>query len=107
MFQWYVHHISDAWIYLTHFWCRFVTFEKYKFWNHWNTIDYKVPKTYEVETGTANGMLTEIKGGITAGTEVLVDFKLNSGEAEEQQQAGNPFMPRPRNNKSGNNQQKK
>jgi HlyD family secretion protein len=76
---------------------------EHKLW----TLEGNVFKAHKVETGTANGMLTEIKGGIAAGTEVLVDFKLNSGEVEEQQQAGNPFMPRPRNNKSGNNQQKK
>ena len=56
-------------------------------------------KAHAVETGTTNGMLTEITSGISAGTEVLVDFKLSGGETEQAgQQAQNPFMPRPRNN---------
>ena len=62
-----------------------------------------------VETGTSNGILTEIKSGIKEGTEVLVDFNISGGEATGgEQQATNPFMPRPRNNnnKNGNNQKK-
>ena len=44
-------------------------------------------------------MMTEIISGIKEGTEVLSDFNISGGSAEaEQQQAGNPFMPRPRNN---------
>jgi HlyD family secretion protein len=58
-----------------------------------------------VEIGITNGMLTEITSGINEGAEVLVDFKLSEGDAQEDQQPQNPFMPRPRNNK--NNQQKK
>ena len=54
---------------------------------------------HQVETGITNGMLTEIVSGISEGTEVLVDFKLSGGEeAGQQEQAQNPFMPRPRNN---------
>ena len=66
-------------------------------------------KAHKVETGTTNGMLTEIVSGIGEGTEVLVDFTLSGGDAQEGgQQAQNPFMPRPRNNnnKNGNNQKK-
>jgi HlyD family secretion protein len=63
-------------------------------------------KAHKVETGTTNGMTTEIISGIEEGAEVLVDFKLSGGEsAEEEQKAQNPFMPRPRGNK--NQQQKK
>jgi len=63
-------------------------------------------KAHQVETGITNGMLTEIVSDISEGTEVLVDFKLSGGEeAGQQEQAQNPFMPRPRNNK--NQQQKK
>ena len=55
-----------------------------------------------METGTTNGVLTEITSGISAGTEVLVDFTISGGEEMLQgQQAQNPFMPRPR----GNNRQ--
>jgi HlyD family secretion protein len=47
-------------------------------------------------------MLTEILSGIGEGAEVLVDFKLSGGDMPGQdQQAQNPFMPRPR----GNNRQ--
>ena len=74
------------------------------------TLEGNTFKAHAVETGTSNGMLTEIVSGISAGTEVLVDFKLSGGEMEEAgQQAQNPFMPRPRGNRNqqGGNQQKK
>ena len=74
------------------------------------TLEGNTFKAHAVETGTTNGMLTEIVSGISAGTEVLVDFTLSGGEMEETgQQASNPFMPRPRgnNNKQGGQQQKK
>jgi HlyD family secretion protein len=61
-------------------------------------------KAHAVETGTTNGVLTEIVGGISEGTKVLTDFSVEGGEEEPEQQASNPFMPRPRNNKQ---QQKK
>ena len=61
------------------------------------TLDGNVFRAHAVQTGTTNGLLTEIVGGIAEGTEVLTDFSL-SGSEEEQQQGGNPFMPRPRNN---------
>lgn len=64
-------------------------------------------KAYKVETGTSNGILTEIKSGIKEGTEVLVDFNISGGETPEgEQQATNPFMPRPRNNNNNQNQKK-
>lgn len=62
-------------------------------------------KAHGVQAGTSNGMLTEITGGISEGAEVLVDFTISGGEAPQQEQAQNPFMPRPRNNR--NNQQQK
>lgn len=74
---------------------------EHKLW----TKEGNVFKAHKVETGTTNGILTEIKSGIAAGTEVLTDFDISGGgAAEEGQQAGNPFMPRPRGN---NNKQKK
>ena len=70
------------------------------------TLEGNTFKAHAVETGTTNGMLTEITKGIGEGTEVLVDFNISGGEEEAgNQQAQNPFMPRPRNNK--NNQQQK
>ena len=74
------------------------------------TLDGNTFKAHAVEIGTTNGMLTEIESGIGEGTEVLVDFTLSGGEAPAQdQQAQNPFMPRPRNNRQqgGNNQQQR
>ena len=67
------------------------------------TKEGNVFKAHKVETGTSNGVMTEIIGGIQAGTEVLTDFNISSGDAAmPEQQASNPFMPRPRNNnKSG------
>ena len=64
---------------------------------------------HKVETGTTNGMLTEIVSGISEGTEVLIDFTITGGDDKaDDQQAQNPFMPRPRgNNKQQNQQQKK
>ena len=75
------------------------------------TLEGNVFKAHAVETGTSNGVLTEIVSGIKAGTEVLVDFTISGGEEAmgQQQQTQNPFMPRPRNNnrqqQGGGNQQ--
>ena len=64
-------------------------------------------KAHKVETGTTNGILTEITGGIAAGTEVLVDFSFaGAGDEPQDEQASNPFMPRPRNNNKQNQQKK-
>lgn len=70
------------------------------------TLEGNTFKAHSVETGTTNGLLTEITSGLKEGQEVLTDFTI-SGEddAMQGQQAQNPFMPRPRNNK--NNQQQK
>ena len=70
------------------------------------TKEGPVFKAHKVEVGTSNGVMTEITGGIPAGTEVLADFEISGGEmAMPEQQASNPFMPRPgnrnNNNKSG------
>ena len=67
-------------------------------------------KAHKVETGTTNGVTTEIVSGVGEGTEVLVDFQIEGPAAEESaQDAQNPFMPRPRGNnrQNGNQQQKK
>ena len=73
------------------------------------TLDGNTFQAHAVETGTTNGMLTEIVSGISLGTEVLVDFTLGSSDMPgPEQQASNPFMPRPRgNNRQNGNQQKK
>lgn len=76
------------------------------------TLEGNTFKAHAVETGTTNGILTEITGGIKEGTEILVDFNISGGEAPMgQQQTQNPFMPRPRGNNNkqqgGNAQQKK
>ena len=79
----------------------------HKLWTKEGTVF----KAHKVEVGTSNGVMTEITGGIAAGTEVLADFNISGGGMPEQaQQGGNPFMPRPRNrnanssnNKSGGN----
>ena len=73
---------------------------EHKLW----TKEGNVFKAHKVETGTTNGILTEITSGIAAGTEVLTDFNISGGGApEEGQQAGNPFMPRPRGNNKNQN----
>ena len=75
----------------------------FKLW----TKEGNVFKAHKVETGTTNGVLTEITGGISEGTEVLTDFTITGGEMAmpQGQQATNPFMPRPRgnNNRQGQN----
>jgi HlyD family secretion protein len=68
------------------------------------TLEGNVFKAHKVETGTTNGLLTEIVSGIGEGTEVLTDFSINQGDMPQEQQAQNPFMPRPRAN---NKQQQK
>ena len=70
------------------------------------TREGSVFKAHQVTTGTTNGTLTEIVSGIGEGTEVLTDFSIESGDAEASQQAGNPFMPRPRNNRNQQQQKK-
>jgi len=66
-------------------------------------------KAHKVETGTTNGVTTEIVSGVGEGAEVLVDFQIEGPAAEESaQDAQNPFMPRPRgNNRQNANQQQK
>ena len=72
------------------------------------TLEGNTFKAHAVQTGTTNGMLTEIVSGIDEGTEVLVDFSISGGDMPQQEQAQNPFMPRPRqNNKQQNGQQPK
>ena len=68
------------------------------------TKEGSVFKAHKVEVGTTNGIMTEIVSGIKEGTEVLTDFNISGGAAEaEQQQASNPFMPKPRNNNNKSN----
>ena len=73
------------------------------------TLEGNTFKAHAVEIGTTNGMVTEIVSGIDEGTEVLVDFSISGGDLPQQdQQAQNPFMPRPRqNNKQQNGNQPK
>ena len=64
------------------------------------TLEGNVFKANKVETGTTNGVTTEITGGIAEGTEVLTDFEISGGEMampQGPQGGGNPFMPRPGN----------
>jgi len=70
------------------------------------TMEGNTFKAHAVQTGTTNGMLTEIINGIGEGTEVLVDFTISGGEDQQQEQAQNPFMPRPRNNNNKQQQKK-
>ncbi len=68
------------------------------------TLEGDTFKAHAIQMGTTNGMITEILGGVSEGTEVLVDFKLSGGDGDQAgQQAQNPFMPRPRNNNKQQN----
>ena len=72
------------------------------------TLEGNTFKAHQVETGITNGMLTEITSGLSEGTEVLVDFTISGGsEQPQEQQASNPFMPKPRGNNNKQSQQKK
>ena len=71
------------------------------------TLEGNTFKAHAVQTGTTNGMMTEIISGIDEGTEVLIDFSISGGDMPQQEQAQNPFMPRPRNNRQQNGQQSK
>ena len=65
------------------------------------TLEGNTFKAHAVTIGITNGTTTEITGGISAGTKVLTDFSLSGGGSGEEggnEQAGNPFMPRPKNN---------
>lgn len=53
----------------------------------------KVFRAIAVETGTTNGMLTQITKGVQAGTEVLTDVQMVMPEMK-QQETQNPFMPK-------------
>lgn len=53
-----------------------------------------VYESVKVTTGTSNGVLTEIKSGLTPGTKVVV--ACTSDEPEATTQDSNPFMPRRR-----------
>ena len=62
-------------------------------------------KAHKVSTGITNGVLTEILSGVTEGAEVLTDFSMSGATGpQDAQQANNPFMPRPRNNRANQNQ---
>ena len=65
----------------------------------------KTFRAIPVQTGVSNGTMTEITGGIKAGTEVLADmiFGETPDEATGGQQKSNPFMPGPRNRNQKNN----
>jgi len=65
-------------------------------------------QAHKVETGTTNGIITEIVSGITEGEEVLIDFQIENAAAETSgQEARNPFMPRPRGNRNQQQNQQK
>lgn len=76
---------------------------RFKVWTKEGTVF----KAHKVETGTTNGVMTEILSGIAPGTDVLTDFNISGGEMGlPEQQATNPFMPRPgnRNSRAGQGQ---
>ena len=71
------------------------------------TLEGNVFKAHKVETGTTNGVMTEIISGIAEGTEVLTEFNITGGEMAMPQGAqggGNPFMPRPGGNRNRSGQ---
>ena len=70
------------------------------------TLEGTTFKAHPVQTGITNGLLTEVLGGIAEGTEVLTGFTISGGEAPQgNDQAQNPFMPRPGGNRNQQQQQ--
>ncbi len=69
---------------------------KNKVWVLENNVFRAIPVT----TGITNGTLTEIKGGLKAGQQVVTDFNMatEGGEADAQGN-DNPFMPKPPSSK--------
>ena len=64
------------------------------------TLEGNTFKAHAVETGTTNGIITEIISGIADGTDVLTDFSIEGGDMPEGgDQGSNPFMPKPGGNK--------
>ncbi len=55
-----------------------------------------VLKAVAVETGSSNGVLTQITSGLKEGTLVITDIQSNQMEDAEEEMS-NPFMPGPRN----------
>jgi len=53
-----------------------------------------------------NGTLTQVTGGLKAGTKVITDVQSNMGETEEEQQNSNPFMPKPKNRNNDKDKKK-
>ena len=74
---------------------------EHKLW----TLKDNTFKAHAVETGTTNGVMTEIVSGIPEGTEGLSDFSISTvgGEEGNGAKGTNPFMPRPRNNRNSQN----
>ena len=67
------------------------------------TKDGNTFTAHKVETGSTNGVYTEVLSGIAAGTEVITDFELTGGEEEAQgAETSNPFMPKPPRGKNDN-----
>lgn len=57
-----------------------------------------------VQTGITNGTLTEITGGVKAGTQVITEISLNTETGPQAQQGqSNPFMPGPPGKNKNNN----
>lgn len=58
--------------------------------------DDNVLRAVSVQTGVSNGVVTEIKGGIEEGTEIICDIEaMQTAGPEMPQQQNNPFMPGP------------
>lgn len=63
-------------------------------------------KAVPVEVGVTNGTLTQVSGGLEAGTRVLTGVQAEQFEVEEEEENSNPFMPRPRGKKDANKSKK-
>lgn len=69
---------------------------KNKVWVLENNVFRAIPVT----TGITNGILTEIKGGLKAGQQVITDFSMTAeGDEADKQGNDNPFMPKPPSSK--------
>ena len=53
-------------------------------------------KAVPVETGVTNGILTQVKSGLTKGTKVITEAVNSVSTEEDEQGTKNPFMPQPK-----------
>lgn len=68
--------------------------EKNKVW----VRDGKILRAIPIQIGMSNGMVTEVRGGLKQGVEVITEMQ-DEADAIQQEAPSNPFMPKPKKKK--------